>query len=194
MACHLQSSRRAPLPPATLAPSRSSVSNRRGSHARPRFLTGTVALGLLLAGSLAAQQAAAPKDATGQCTDSTYTTAKTRRGPAQARRREDLVRRRGFRRARRGRGPRGPAHAAPTVVKAAPIAHGPRRREPPRAGTLQPDDVWVNLPPRRTTVRAPSTTGPPSTEVHVGGGCQGGGVPSIVREGVQLRRPEGRCG
>ncbi|MGH7513222.1 MAG: signal peptide protein [Gemmatimonadales bacterium] len=41
------------------------------------FLTGTVALGLLLAGSLAAQQAAAPKDATGQCTDSSYTTAKT---------------------------------------------------------------------------------------------------------------------
>jgi hypothetical protein len=41
------------------------------------FLTGTVALGLLIAGSLAAQQAAAPKDATGQCTDSTYTTAKT---------------------------------------------------------------------------------------------------------------------
>jgi hypothetical protein len=41
------------------------------------FLTGTVALGLLLAGPLAAQQAAAPKGATGQCTDSTYTTAKT---------------------------------------------------------------------------------------------------------------------
>jgi hypothetical protein len=45
------------------------------------FLTGTVALGLLLAGSLAAQQAAAPKDATGQCTDNSYTTAKT---PARA--------------------------------------------------------------------------------------------------------------
>ena len=41
------------------------------------FVTGTIVLGLVLTGSLAAQQAAAPKDATGQCTDSSYTTAKT---------------------------------------------------------------------------------------------------------------------
>jgi hypothetical protein len=38
--------------------------------------TGTLVLGLALAGNLAAQ-AAAPKDATGQCTDGSYTTAKT---------------------------------------------------------------------------------------------------------------------
>jgi hypothetical protein len=38
--------------------------------------TGSVVLGLVFAGNLAAQ-AAAPKDATGQCTDGSYTTAKT---------------------------------------------------------------------------------------------------------------------
>ena len=42
-----------------------------------RFLTGMVVLGIGLTSSLAAQQAQAPKGATGQCTDSTYTTAKT---------------------------------------------------------------------------------------------------------------------
>lgn len=42
-----------------------------------RFITGLVVLGTALTTSLAAQQAQAPKGATGQCTDSTYTTAKT---------------------------------------------------------------------------------------------------------------------
>jgi len=42
-----------------------------------RFLTGLTVLGIALTSSLAAQQAQAPKGATGQCTDSTYTTAKT---------------------------------------------------------------------------------------------------------------------
>jgi len=41
-----------------------------------RLLSSTVVFGFVLAGSLAAQ-AAAPKDATGQCTDGSYTTAKT---------------------------------------------------------------------------------------------------------------------
>jgi len=40
------------------------------------FLSSTLVFGFVLAGSLAAQ-AAAPKDATGQCTDGSYTTAKT---------------------------------------------------------------------------------------------------------------------
>jgi hypothetical protein len=43
----------------------------------PRLITGLVVLGTVLTGSLAAQQSQAPKDATGQCTDSSYTTAKT---------------------------------------------------------------------------------------------------------------------
>jgi len=42
-----------------------------------RFVTGLIALGTAFTTSLAAQQAQAPKGATGQCTDSTYTTAKT---------------------------------------------------------------------------------------------------------------------
>ena len=42
-----------------------------------RFVTGLIALGTTLTTSLAAQQAQAPKGATGQCSDSTYTTAKT---------------------------------------------------------------------------------------------------------------------
>jgi hypothetical protein len=42
-----------------------------------RFLTGFAVLGIALTSSLAAQQAQAPKGATGECTDSTYTTAKT---------------------------------------------------------------------------------------------------------------------
>ena len=42
-----------------------------------RWFGSTVVLGFALAGSLAAQEASAPKDATGQCTDGSYTTAKT---------------------------------------------------------------------------------------------------------------------
>lgn len=42
-----------------------------------RFITGLIALGTALTTGLAAQQAQAPKGSTGQCTDSTYTTAKT---------------------------------------------------------------------------------------------------------------------
>jgi hypothetical protein len=42
-----------------------------------RFVTGLVVLGSAFTANLAAQQAQAPKGATGQCTDSSYTTAKT---------------------------------------------------------------------------------------------------------------------
>ncbi len=42
-----------------------------------RFVTGVVVLGSAFTANLAAQQAQAPKGATGQCTDSSYTTAKT---------------------------------------------------------------------------------------------------------------------
>jgi hypothetical protein len=41
------------------------------------LITGLVVPGTALTGSLDAQQSQAPKDATGQCTDSSYPTAKT---------------------------------------------------------------------------------------------------------------------
>jgi hypothetical protein len=128
------------------------------------FLTGTVALGLLLAGSLAAQQAAAPKDATGQCTDSTYTTAKT-----QAR----ACLKHGGADRRQGRGQSCTGNGAGNHSRAGPGQ--------PDGRVGQPLDQGIPLSGHQVL------RGHQAREVHVGGGCQGGGIPSVVRQGMQLR-------
>ena len=111
--------------------------------------TGSVVLGLAFAGNLAAQ-AAAPKDATGQCTDGSYTTAKTQArgclkhggvktwfGPAA-----------GAAEASAPAATAAPAVPAPSVPAATPSPSTSRTSAPvttPAQSPANPSDVWVNL-------------------------------------------------
>jgi hypothetical protein len=112
-----------------------------------RVLPSIAVFGIVLAGSLAAQ-AGAPKDATGQCTDGSYTTAKTEQ--------RGCLKHGGVKTwfagatspASSGASPTRATPAAPAASAAAPApapTAAPSREAPPAQAPTNPSDVWVNL-------------------------------------------------